>query len=1075
MSKDLLKDLEHILQKKKKNKRPSNVVLTPPYTSKNRFAPLLTLQVNDNTDGTADEISTQELQVRTKIPPIYVYNISDYENFHTSLANITFDEFSITNTKSALKLNMYSIDDYRTATKLFDDSGIEYHTYQFPENKQLSVIIRNLPVNISEACIYKELVELKFEVASVTRLQNKFKTPIPIVAVLLSKSSTEIYSLNRLLHCVVAVEPRQPSKGIPQCTNCQRFSHTKKFCHLPPRCVKCADRVTQSRAMGGVAILVRAQIKQQVIPNPNLLCLEAVAVLIKLNNRYVTIVSAYQPPSRQMHISDYDKIMSLDNSIIMAGDLNAKHTNWGCRVSNPNGTKLLSFIANTPYAINAPNEPTYFPSDCNRQPDILDILLIKSIPFSCTQEALAELDSDHIPIKITINSSSQSYQSNNSLFKGKPNWNIFSNQINTNLIIPKTIPTIQAAEQMSEHLTAVIADAARACSKPTLHNTKDIGYLPPYLFSLIQRKHQARRIWQNQRNTENKKLLNKLTKEVRTALQNNRVSSYNSYLLNMYPGDSNLWKETKRLLNQEINIIPPLRTANQLVISDADKCNVFSKMLYNTFSTNQITHINNERRVHKFLDLPDYSVQTCMDYVTPNEIKLIVKNLPNKKAPGHDHITNLMFKKLPTKGLVFMTSLFNFLLRVGHFPLSWKLATVILIKKPGKDKSNPDSYRPISLLTSLSKIFEKVIHTRLQNYLDSADVIPKFQFGFRSNHSTVQQLFRITEHISNSFEKHCHTGAVFIDVSKAFDKVWHKGLLYKLKSFNTPKYLFNIINSFLTNRQFSVKINDNFSVPRTISAGVPQGSKLGPILFNIFISDIPQSPRTNIALFADDTTIYSESRNVEAITNNLQDHLNLLATWCNSWKIHINASKSSAVIFSLRRYSTPPPLRFGNDSIPWQSSVKYLGVTLDKRLTWGPHIASKLQQAYQRLSMLFPILNKKSVIQKKCSILIYKQLLRSLITYACPIWGNCSATHLRKIQIFQNKVLRIITNAPWFVRNENLHKDLRIIKIQDHIKALAENFHSSLHKSTGSIHFNLHIHPPPQRRLKRGRPHDLIR
>ena len=98
----------------------------------------------------------------------YVYNISDYQNFHTSLSNITFDEFSILNTKSALKLNMDSIDDYRTATKLFDDSGIENHTYQFPENKQLSVIIRNLPVNISEACIYKELVELKFEVASVT-------------------------------------------------------------------------------------------------------------------------------------------------------------------------------------------------------------------------------------------------------------------------------------------------------------------------------------------------------------------------------------------------------------------------------------------------------------------------------------------------------------------------------------------------------------------------------------------------------------------------------------------------------------------------------------------------------------------------------------------------------------------------------------------------------------------------------------------------------------------------------------------------------------------------------------------
>ncbi|KAL4143760.1 hypothetical protein QTP88_006047 [Uroleucon formosanum] len=296
------------------------------------------------------------------------------------------------------------------------------------------------------------------------------------------------------------------------------------------------DLVTQSRAMGGVAILVRARIKQQVIPNLNLLSLEAVAVLIKLNNRYVTIVSAYQPPSRQMQMSDYDKVMNLDNSIIMTGDLNAKHTNWGCRVINPNGTKLLSFIANTPYTIYAPNEPTYFPSDVNRQPDILDILLIKSFPLICTQEALAELDSDHIP-------------------------------------------------------------------------------------------------------------------------------------------------------------------------------------------------------------------------------------------------------KLPAKGIVLMTSLFNFLLRVGHFPLSWKIATVILIKKPGKNKSNPDSYRPISLLTSLSKIFEKVIHTRLLNYLNSAEVIPKFQVS------------------------------VFIDVSKAFDKASINGTKIKVKL-------------------------ANLSQPVVVMTGLRQGDALSPILFNLVLERV---------------------------------------------------------------------------------------------------------------------------------------------------------------------------------------------------------------------------------------------
>jgi len=137
-------------------------------------------------------------------------------------------------------LNLCSVDDYRATTNYLDESKIDYHTFQLPENKQLSINIRNLPVNITEQCIFNELIELNFEVTSVTRLQKKFKNPLPIVAVLLSKPSIGIYSLTRLLHCVVVVEPRRPSKDIPQCTNCQRFAHTKKFCHLPPRCVKCA-------------------------------------------------------------------------------------------------------------------------------------------------------------------------------------------------------------------------------------------------------------------------------------------------------------------------------------------------------------------------------------------------------------------------------------------------------------------------------------------------------------------------------------------------------------------------------------------------------------------------------------------------------------------------------------------------------------------------------------------------------------------------------------------------------------------------------------------------------------------
>jgi hypothetical protein len=130
-----------------------------------------------------------------------------------------------------------------------------------------------------------------------------------------------------------------------------------------------------------------------------------------------------------------------------------------------------------------------------------------------------------------------------------------------------------------------------------------------------------------------------------------------------------------------------------------------------------------------------------------------------------------MFKKVPSKIFVLLSTLFNSLLRLVYFPVKWKLATIILIKKPGKDKTNNDTYKPISLLTSSSKIFEKVIHTKLLDYLTITDTIPKFQFGCKSKHSTVQQSLRITEHINSAFEIHCRTVLIFINISKAFDKV----------------------------------------------------------------------------------------------------------------------------------------------------------------------------------------------------------------------------------------------------------------------------------------------------------------
>ncbi|KAL4090576.1 hypothetical protein QTP88_025381 [Uroleucon formosanum] len=191
----------------------------------NRFSPLEiedSNQVNPPTNLTNNsglENNSQGTQAKLKIPPIYVHNISDYVKFHESLDNITIDDYSVINTKSALKLNLCSVDDYRAPTNYLDKSKIDYHTFQLSENKQLSIIIRNLPVNITEQCIFNELIEQKFEVASVTRLQNEFKNPLPIVAVLLSKPSTaELQRWHTKLE-TNKEEPKNALEVLRQCSN----------------------------------------------------------------------------------------------------------------------------------------------------------------------------------------------------------------------------------------------------------------------------------------------------------------------------------------------------------------------------------------------------------------------------------------------------------------------------------------------------------------------------------------------------------------------------------------------------------------------------------------------------------------------------------------------------------------------------------------------------------------------------------------------------------------------------------------------------------------------------------------
>jgi len=310
-------------------------------------------------------------------------------------------------------------------------------------------------------------------------------------------------------------------------------------------------------------------------------------------------------------------------------------------------------------------------------------------------------------------------------------------------------------------------------------------------------------------------------------------------------------------------------------------------------------------------------------------------------------------------------------------------------------------------------------------------------------------------------------------VAQAFDRVWHTGLLYKIKQF-LPAPLYLLIRSFLEHRTFKVRHGNSLSSLFSIQAGVPQGSDLSPDLYNIFTSDIPSTQNTLLATYADDTSILSPNNSSEEAFNALQLHLDLIDKWSSDWKIKINADKSVLVSFTLNKKNTPIIL-FQGVPIPSMAQVKYLGIVLDKRLTWGPHLKSKRKSLNSRSHLLRPILKSKLPIHNK--IQIYKSLLRPIWSYGAQIWGCAKPTQIKTIEAFQSISLRTITSAPWFVSNHTLHKDLKIETVENLVKTHYKKFHNKLLHHPNPLIANQHtatIPGNPPRRLKRRWCRDLL-
>lgn len=255
---------------------------------------------------------------------------------------------------------------------------------------------------------------------------------------------------------------------------------------------------------------------------------------------------------------------------------------------------------------------------------------------------------------------------------------------------------------------------------------------------------------------------------------------------------------------------------------------------------------------------------------------------------------------------------------------------MIPIRKSGKPVQDVTSYRPVSLLSSLSKVFERIILTRMNTHIETNALIPDFQFGFRREHSASHQLLRVINKVKTGFNHSQSTGMVLLDLKYAFDTVWHDAVVYKMQLANFPVYLTKLVQSFLSNRTFSVKVNNSSSSERLIPAGVPQGSVLGPTIFNFFMADVPTNHSCTTVQFADDIAFLYTRRLASSVKKQLKNAVKLFSKYVLKWKLKLNAVKSESVFFTRRRVQRAFPRRqiqVDGQEIPWNRGTKYLGIT----------------------------------------------------------------------------------------------------------------------------------------------------
>ena len=366
--------------------------------------------------------------------------------------------------------------------------------------------------------------------------------------------------------------------------------------------------------------------------------------------------------------------------------------------------------------------------------------------------------------------------------------------------------------------------------------------------------------------------------------------------------------------------------------------------------------------------------------------------------------------------------LLNNLFDNGYFPENFKISHITAIWKRSGLKSDPTMYRPISLLPTLSKIMESIMHRRLLEHLNENKIISDRQAAYLKGDSTVQQLLYIINLIKSSWTKGHITHGVFLDVSAAFDKCWHSGILEKLKQNKIEGKCLALFESYLRGRKQIVVVDGMKSDIKEVKAGIPQGSRLGPLLWILYANDILINLDSDVMLFADDTCLFASAPDPAQTAEILNQDLQKINNWAKTWKVTFNALKSKDIIFTRNlQVNNSPPLILDNTFVTRVHEHKHLGLWLNNTLSWSRQISEVVLKANYKLSVLRSV----KFLDRATLDLLYKLLVRSVVDYGLVVYYNSlKAADICRLRQLQYRAAKLCTGTLHFTSQAALEKDL---------------------------------------------------